>query len=376
MENDFISHGWIIIMIRTGVFALIILALTMQPAISADWPDCKFQCRANDVIVQRLWLGDDSGEEISFPAAGEERSCLLWAKFCNNANSPRYAAILLADLYLGGVLSQSFYDDGLCVLDEIEAKSTVDHPLCNIVWTGGDEVLLKRLVLSWETAKGTNCSEANRKCSNRNTKCYGGQEEEMLAEAPIIASFEMDAQDCSGLVSFLDRTTGGSGPYTYNWVFGDGAFSTGKDPDHTYGHPGDYLVRLQVSDKTGRTASVSRMLAIGACSCAIIGQDHACLSKTETYKVRLAGSINGAVHWYLDGREIYGQKDQELQDGTQESLINDSIDIDWKNYGAGHHDLMAHLSDASSSSGPKLWAACNMTIAVTPEPIAVIRWVV
>jgi hypothetical protein len=376
MENDISSLKVDMIMIRTGVFALILLAMILQPALQADWPDCKFQCRANDVIVQRLWLGDDSGEGISAPEEGEDRSCYLWATFRNNANTPRYAAILLADLYLGGSLSQSFYDDGLCVLDKIEAKSIVDHPLCNIVWKGGDEVLLKRLVLSWETAKGTSCSDANRKCSNRNTKCYGGQEAEMLAEAPLIASYGEAVLDCSGLVNFLDRTTGGAGPYTYNWDFGDGAFSTKKDPDHFYSQPGNYMVKLQVMDKTGRMASVSRMLAIDACACTIIGQDHACLSKTETYRVSLSNLINGEVHWYLDGREIFGRKDQEFQEETQESLINESIDIDWQSYGAGQHDLAAYLNDASSPGSPKLWAACNMTIAVTTEPVAIIRWVV
>ena len=363
-------------MIRTGVFALILLSLILQPALPADWPECKFQCQANDVIVQRLWLGDDSGEEISAPAAGEERSCYLWATFRNIADTPRYAAILLADLYLGGTQSQSFYDNGLCVLDEIEPKSAVDHPLCNIIWKGGDEVLLKRLVLSWETAKGTRCSNANRKCSNRNTKCYGGQEKEMLAEVPLIASYDDFVPDCSGLVSFLDRTTGGSGTYTYNWDFGDGAFNTNKDPDHVYSQPGDYIVKLQVTDKTGRTNSVSRMIAVDACTCTIIGQDHACLSKTETYRVSLTSSINGVVHWYLDGREIYGINDQELQGQKQESLINESIDIDWQNYGAGQHDLTAYINDAISPSGPKMWMACNVTVAVTPEPVAVIRWVV
>jgi hypothetical protein len=363
-------------MIRAQISGLILLALILQPAISADWPDCKFQCRANDVIVQRLWLGDDGGEKISSPLVGEERSCHLWARFRNNANTPRYAAILLADLYLGGKLSQSFYDDGLCVLDKIEAKSTVDHPLCNIVWTGGDEVLLKSLVLSWETAKGTSCSSANRKCSNRNTKCYGGQEAEMLAEAPLIASYGEAAQGCSGLVNFLDLTTGGSGPYTYNWDFGDGALSTKKDPDHVYRQPGDYMVKLQVTDESGRTSSVSRILTIGVCTCAIIGQEHTCLSKTETYTVSLTNSINGVIHWYLDGREIYGQRGLELGYETDDTLENESINIDWHNYGEGPHDLTAYISDASSASSPKQWTACNMTINVTPEPIAVIRWVV
>ncbi|OPY51710.1 MAG: PKD domain protein [Methanosaeta sp. PtaU1.Bin112] len=345
----------------TGAFGLILFALIAQPALSADWPDCKFQCQANDVIVERLWLGDDSGEVISSPVAGEARSCYLWAAFRNNANAPRYAAILLADLYQGGTLSQSFYDDGLCVLDEIEAKSRVSHPLCSLEWKAGEEVILKRLVLSWETAKGTSCSQANRKCSNRNTKCYGGREAELLAESPLLASYEVNSQDCSGLVNFVDRTTGGIGPYTCNWDFGDEAFSTENNPDHTYSQPGDYLVKLLVRDESGKTASVSRSLTIDLCTCAIIGQNHACLSKTETYSVSPKSPIHGMVRWYLDGREIYE---------------NESIDIHWKNYGAGLHDLMVYVDNNSSTNGKKPWATCNMTITVTPEPLAVIGWVV
>lgn len=271
-------------MIWTGAYVLIIIALIMQNAPGAEWPECKFQCQAKDVIVERLWLGDDSGAEIMSTVMDEEQSCYLWARFRNNANTPRYAAILLADLYLDGTLSRSFYDDGLCVLDEIEAKSIVDYPLCRILWKGGDEVMLKRLVLSWETARGTSCSNANRICSNRNTKCYGGQKEELLAETPIISS-----------------------------------------------------------------------------NCAIIGQDHACLSKTETYRVSLTRSVHGTVQWYLDGREI---------------SKNESIDIDWQNYGAGKHDLRAYVDDGKTMNEQKQWATCNMTITVTPEPVAVIGWVV
>jgi len=348
-----------------GVFCLILLALTMQPALSEKWPDCKFQCQANDVIVSRLWLGDDRGADLS-AVAGEKQSCYLWATFRNTANAPRYAAILLADLYLNGTLSRSFYDDGLCVLDEIEAKSTMDYPLYNIIWTRGEEIKLKRLVLSWETAKGTSCSQANRKCSNRNTKCYGGQEAEFAAEMPLFASFAEDQQDCSGVVKFVDQTTGGTVPYAYDWDFGDGFHSTEKNPTHTYNSPGNYTVRLLARDRSGKVASASRTIVFHFCPCTIIGEAHTCLSKTENYKVTFANSIDGSIRWYLDGREIEGS---ELHEG-------ESIDIKWPNYGAGRHDLTVYLTDKNSVNGPKLWAACNMTIIVTPEPDAIISWVV
>ncbi|MDD2837002.1 MAG: PKD domain-containing protein, partial [Methanothrix sp.] len=245
---------------ETSLFGIFLLILIVLPAHCADWPDCKFQCQANDVIVSRLWLGDNMGDELSYALAGEKQSCYLWATLRNNANAPRYAAILLADLYLDDVLSRSFYDDGLCVLEEIEAKSTVDYPLYNIIWTGGEEVRLKRLVLSWETAKDTTCGQANRRCSNRNTKCYGGQEAELVAQTPLLASFKENPQACSGVVKFVDQTSGGDGPYTYDWDFGDTLYSNEKNPDPTYERPGDYTVRLQARDLSGRVASVSRQL--------------------------------------------------------------------------------------------------------------------
>lgn len=355
--------------IWASVLGLILLALIMQPALSEDWPHCKFQCQANDVTVSRLWLGDDRGDDLFSAVPGEKQSCYLWATFRNNANTPRYAAILLADLYLAGILSRSFYGDGLCVLDKIEAKSSLDYPLYKIIWTRGEEVLLKRLVLSWETAKGTSCSKANRKCSNRNTKCYGGQEAEFLADMPLFAFFAGDPQDCSGLTKFVDQTTGGIRPYAYDWDFGDGFHSIEKNPAHTYSSPGTYTVRLQVRDRSGKKASASQQVVFNFCPCTIIGQDHACLSKTETYKVTAISSIHGSIQWHLDGREIDSDESDDSHEG-------ESIDIDWHKFGIGQHDLQVYVTDENAKNGPKQLPACNMTITVTPEPAAIISWVV
>jgi hypothetical protein len=368
-----ILQKWIMTMIWASILSLILLALIMQSAYSADWPDCKFQCRANDVTVSRLWLGDDRGDDLFSAVPGERQSCYLWATFHNNANTPRYAAILLADLYLNGTLSQSFYDDGLCVLEEIEAKSTRDYPLYNLIWSRGEEVQLKRLVLSWETAKGTSCGQANRKCSNRNTKCYGGPEAEFSAEMPLSAFYAQYLQECSGDVKFVDQTTGGAGPYAYDWDFGDGFHSAAKNPTHTYNSLGNYTVGLLARDRSGKEAFFSQQIVVSVCPCTIVGQDYACLSKTETYKVTLTSFIPGSVQWYLDGIKI---DESGFRGESHESDEGVGIDISWQNFGPGLHDLQVYVTGAKTGNSLEQRAACDMNITVIPEPMAIISWVV
>ena len=50
-------------------------------------------------------------------------------------------------------------------------------------------------------------------------------------------------------------------PITYSWDFGDGSVSTAANPSHTFASPGQYVVRLTVSD--GVNSSISTPLTIG-----------------------------------------------------------------------------------------------------------------
>ncbi len=52
-------------------------------------------------------------------------------------------------------------------------------------------------------------------------------------------------------VSFTSTVAGGSAPYTYRWAFGDGSYSTGPNPSHTYDAAGVYQVVLGVEDLMG-----------------------------------------------------------------------------------------------------------------------------
>jgi hypothetical protein len=151
----------------------------------SEWHECGFQCKAGDVTVERLWLGDAQGNTLPPVVPGSQQKAYIWVTFENNANTDRYAVIILADIYVNGVLQKSLYnEEGLCVLDSIPPKATSSFPLYNFVYSYGQEVKIKKLVLSWETAKGTSCSNANRKCSNRNTKCFGGTDLEVDLTPP------------------------------------------------------------------------------------------------------------------------------------------------------------------------------------------------
>jgi len=50
-------------------------------------------------------------------------------------------------------------------------------------------------------------------------------------------------------VQFTCAVTGGTGPYTYHWMFGDGA-SSEENPVHTYRRAGSYTVTLRVRDSS------------------------------------------------------------------------------------------------------------------------------
>jgi len=67
-----------------------------------------------------------------------------------------------------------------------------------------------------------------------------------------IANFEPDTIGCSPLfVQFINKSVSGE---SYLWDFGDRTFSTAKDPSHTYYIPGNYIVKLTVTNMTGQSS--------------------------------------------------------------------------------------------------------------------------
>jgi PKD repeat protein len=65
------------------------------------------------------------------------------------------------------------------------------------------------------------------------------------------AAFEPDTSGCTPLaVQFVNNSTFGE---SYLWNFGDKTYSSEKNPRHTYYVPGNYIVRLTVTNLTGQS---------------------------------------------------------------------------------------------------------------------------
>lgn len=54
-------------------------------------------------------------------------------------------------------------------------------------------------------------------------------------------------------IDFQGEASGEHPPFTYNWDFGDDSMSTEQNPSHTYFEPGEFSVRLTVSDEYGKS---------------------------------------------------------------------------------------------------------------------------
>ena len=66
-------------------------------------------------------------------------------------------------------------------------------------------------------------------------------------------------------VAFATVVQGGSGPYVFSWVFGDGAGGPlGPSPFHTYGTAGTYTATVTVTDVEGGRASATQSITVRA----------------------------------------------------------------------------------------------------------------
>jgi YVTN family beta-propeller protein len=120
----------------------------------------------------------------------------------------------------------------------------------------------------WDFGDGTNSTEKNPVHTYRKAGKYSvtltlnetGNKTEVTKssyitisngyEAPIAAFSASPASGKTPLtVSFTDQSTGS--PTSTKWTFGDGTYSTGKNPVHTYSKAGLYSITLAVSNADG-----------------------------------------------------------------------------------------------------------------------------
>jgi len=208
-----------------------------------EWPTCGgFNCTAKDVIVNKIELTDRSNRPLTTCNPGETVDAKIRATITNNANSSRYAFVLMGDIYQGDnkliSLSTAVYSgevSGKCVKGFIRGGRTETSDIYDFSWICGEPITIKNLNLSWSTVYQT-CNDffLNPECKQRKSQCYS-QTEPFEVFSPLVADFSYTTGNIcvNDEVSFTDKTSGGEAPYTYSWNFGDSETSTDQNPTHT-----------------------------------------------------------------------------------------------------------------------------------------------
>ena len=75
--------------------------------------------------------------------------------------------------------------------------------------------------------------------------------------------FEPEEPIAGFAVKFTDASTDDGEVVSWEWDFGDGTKSTGRDPVHVYTKEGTYVVKLRVRDEVGLEGEVSHEIAVG-----------------------------------------------------------------------------------------------------------------
>jgi PKD repeat protein len=79
--------------------------------------------------------------------------------------------------------------------------------------------------------------------------------------APLVAAFSASPREgVNGrtVFTFTDQSTGGKGPYSYQWQFGDSNTSTLKNPTHIYASAGTYTVTLTVTESLSTSNTLTK----------------------------------------------------------------------------------------------------------------------
>jgi PKD repeat protein len=80
---------------------------------------------------------------------------------------------------------------------------------------------------------------------------------------PFTADFTIDGTSVAGVsLNFTATASGGTPPYLFAWMFGDGNSGTGSGATHIYTVKGSYTVTLNVTDANGTMLSISRGIVV------------------------------------------------------------------------------------------------------------------
>jgi uncharacterized repeat protein (TIGR01451 family) len=240
------------IKIILAILNLLIALLAIPSALGAvsSFPlDCSYQCSANDVEVTGAQISDQNGNDLPcrFCEPGNPASAYLALTVFNHAAAARYNIYIIYTLSINGVDQSRTFS---CLAASIDGGQTIKAEI-PIIWTCGQRMDLKNIVLTWSTVASENTCDIAKNCHPPGQSWCTPL---MSVKTPLVAAFTSNSPQCICVpqscqpIQFTSQITGGSGSYTYFWDLGDGSTSTQQNPTKQYSAPGIYQVTVTVSD--------------------------------------------------------------------------------------------------------------------------------
>jgi len=93
----------------------------------------------------------------------------------------------------------------------------------------------------------------------------------VVGDPTVAAAAAPKAPVVGQTTTFFANATGGNGPYTYTWLFGDKGRSSLPDPDHGYNSSGSYSVQVWVNDSAGGTSHASFTVSVATATSPLLG---------------------------------------------------------------------------------------------------------
>ncbi len=122
-----------------------------------------------------------------------------------------------------------------------------------------------------------------------------------VGEIDCYADFDYNVNEATSTVTFNDYSS--DNIMTWFWSFGDGKYSTLKDPAHTYKRAGQYSVTLTVLDVTGQCMDLKmEQLQVGTVECnASFNYYIDSLTNMAYFNSEVTGSVTNLLWFFGDG---------------------------------------------------------------------------
>lgn len=143
------------------------------------------------------------------------------------------------------------------------AVATGSNPVSSYAWSFGDGGMA-----TTRTANHTFASSGAHQVTVTVTDSVGGtaigQVSYWVNPAVNVTLLPPPSATAGSPVALLAEAAGGTAPYSYAWVLGDGGTASSVGPTHVFAAPGTYTVQVWVNDSAGTSAHAQVSLTVAA----------------------------------------------------------------------------------------------------------------